>query len=125
MKKLLLYLILLIGLTSNGQSPNITYSNQSNYYINNSISIIPTNSGGLPTHRTRVSTLAGWQGAVFSSEYPNGFCWPIIVANAPDGSIYEIDDYWPCVRKVFLDGTTTVLAGKHQLEVMVRNIHIQ
>jgi sugar lactone lactonase YvrE len=113
MKKLLLYLILFIGLTSNGQSPNITYLNQSSYYVNNSTTINPINSGGLPTYRTRVSTLAGVQGATFNSANPNGFAFPMAVTTSPDGYVYAVDDYWPCIRKIFPDGTTSVLAGKH------------
>jgi sugar lactone lactonase YvrE len=113
MKNLILYLILLIGLIVNSQTPNISYSPITNIQPNVTVTMTPSNSGGLPTYRTKVSTLAGVQGATFNSANPNGFAFPMAVTTSPDGFVYAVDDYWPCIRKIYPDGTTSVLAGKH------------
>lgn len=107
-----MYLVLLIGLNVNSQAPNITYPSFTNIQPNVAVTIVPNNTGGTPTYRTLVSTYAGWQGGIFNSTYPNGFTFPIAVTTS-DGSVYALDDYWPCIRKIHTDGTTSVLAGKH------------
>lgn len=118
MKNLLFIFLFLLSSLIFSQPPNISYNNTSTYFINSSNMLLtPTNSGGIPTYRTSVSTYTGNQSAEFSSNNPNGFSWPIAIVVSNNNVVYAADSYWPCIRKISSDGTTSILAGKRITDI--------
>ncbi|WP_264520708.1 T9SS type A sorting domain-containing protein [Flavobacterium sp. N1994] len=112
-------LLLLFIVASNSfllaQVPSISYSGvQNNYIINNAISpLTPTNSGGAPSVRANVGTVAGngvsgyADGTIASPKYYS----PTGVAIATSGNIYVADSQNHCIRKITASGFVSTFAG--------------
>ncbi|MFB9088454.1 Ig-like domain-containing protein, partial [Flavobacterium paronense] len=97
------------------QTPIISYTGvQSSYNINNVITpLTPNNTGGLPTVRTNVSSIAGngvsgyMDGTTASPKYYS----PTGVAIAVSGNIYVADSQNHCIRKITSTGLVSTYAG--------------
>jgi sugar lactone lactonase YvrE len=97
------------------QTPTISYSGvQGSYTINNPISpLTPSNTGGMPTVRTNVSTAAGSgaSGYIDGSTTSPKFYSPTGVAIAASGNIYIADSQNHCIRKITASGYVSTFAG--------------
>jgi hypothetical protein len=96
--------------------PSIKYNDvQGNYTINNPLVIAPTNTGGAPILRTKVTTLSGaTNNSVYVFEGAGSvvtYKFPSAIAVSLSGISYVADEYAPIIRKILPDGTTSVLAG--------------
>lgn len=79
------------------------------------MTIAPSNTGGEPSIRTKISTLSGKannttyvaEGAGTAVTYT----FPSMVATNLAGTVYAADEYGPLVRKILPTGVTSILAG--------------